>query len=75
VLSLNIGYLVGGTVLIENVFAVPGLGQLLISAVGTRDYPTIQAVTLVFALLVVAVNLLTDLLYLLLDPRLRGNMQ
>jgi peptide/nickel transport system permease protein len=75
VLSLNIGYLVGGTVLIENVFAIPGLGQLLISAVGTRDYPTIQAVTLVFALLVVAVNLLTDLLYLVLDPRLRGSMQ
>jgi len=75
VLGLNIGYLVGGTVIIENVFAVPGLGQLMINSIGTRDYPTVQGVTLVFAVLVVLVNLLTDSVYLLLDPRVRGHLR
>ncbi len=72
VLALNIGYLIGGTVIIENVFAIPGLGGLMILSIGTRDYPTIQAVTLVFAILVVLVNLVTDLIYVVLDPRLRA---
>ena len=72
VLALNIGYLIGGTVIIENVFAIPGLGGLMILSIGTRDYPTIQAVTFVFAILVVLVNLLTDLIYVFLDPRLRA---
>ncbi len=56
VLALNIGYLIGGTVIIENVFAIPGLGSLMIISIGTRDYPTIQAITLVFAVLVVLIN-------------------
>lgn len=72
VLALNIGYLIGGTVIIENVFAIPGLGSLMILSIGTRDYPTIQAVTLVFAVLVVLVNLVTDIIYGILDPRLRS---
>jgi len=72
VLALNIGYLIGGTVIIENVFAIPGLGSLMILSIGTRDYPTIQAVTLVFAILVVLVNLATDLIYVVLDPRIRA---
>lgn len=75
VLAVNIGWLIGGTVIIENVFAIPGLGQLMISAVSTRDYPTVQAVTLVFALLVVLVYILADGLYLVLDPRLRGQVR
>jgi peptide/nickel transport system permease protein len=75
VLALNIGYLVGGTVIIENVFAIPGLGSLMIMSIGTRDYPTIQAVTLVFAILVVLVNLVTDLIYVVLDPRLRTEIR
>ena len=75
VLGLNIGYLIGGTVIVENVFAIPGLGQLMIGSIGTRDYPTVQAVTLVFAILVVLVNLLTDVIYLLLDPRLRAQLR
>jgi peptide/nickel transport system permease protein len=75
VLALNIGYLIGGTVIIENVFAIPGLGSLLILSIGTRDYPTIQAVTLIFAILVVLVNLVTDLIYVLLDPRLRAEIR
>ncbi len=59
VLGVNIGWLIGATVIIENVFAIPGLGQLMIFSVSARDYPTIQAVTLVFAVLVVLVNLAT----------------
>jgi peptide/nickel transport system permease protein len=56
-------------VIVENVFAVPGLGRLLIDSVDTRDYPVVQGVTLVFAFLVVVVNLLTDVVHASLDPR------
>ena len=71
VLGLNIGFLVGNTVIVENVFAVPGLGQLMIASIGTRDYPTIQAVTLLFGVIVVLIYLLTDLVLIVLDPRVR----
>ena len=71
VLGLNIGFLLSGLVIIENVFALPGLGSELVSSIVTRDYPTIQALTLVFGVSVVAINLLTDLLYAVLDPRVR----
>ena len=69
VLGVNMGWLIGGTVVVETVFAVPGLGGLMISAILARDYPLVQAITLVFAVLVVAINLLTDFGYALLDPR------
>jgi peptide/nickel transport system permease protein len=71
VLGLNIGFLLSGLVIIENVFALPGLGSELVSSIVTRDYPTIQALTLVFGVSVVAINLVTDLLYAALDPRVR----
>jgi peptide/nickel transport system permease protein len=71
VLALNIGYLIGGTVIIENVFAIPGVGQLMINSIFQRDFPVVQGVTLVFAVLVVLVNLLADLAYAALDPRVR----
>lgn len=71
VLGLNIGFLLSGLVIIENVFALPGLGSELVSSITTRDYPTIQALTLVFGVAVVAINLLTDLAYAALDPRVR----
>jgi peptide/nickel transport system permease protein len=71
VLGLNIGFLVGSTVIVENVFSVPGLGQLMISSINTRDYPTIQMVTLIFGVIVVLIYLATDLLQMLLDPRVR----
>jgi peptide/nickel transport system permease protein len=71
VLGLNIGFLLSGLVIIENVFSLPGLGSELVSAIGTRDYPTIHALTLIFGVAVVAINLLTDLLYAVLDPRVR----
>ena len=71
VLGINIGFLIGGTVVIENVFAIPGVGQLMINSIFQRDFPVVQGVTLVFAVLVVLINLLTDLAYALLDPRVR----
>jgi peptide/nickel transport system permease protein len=71
VLGVNIGFLVGGTLVIEKVFALPGVGQLMINSIFQRDFPVIQAVTLVFALLVVFVYLLTDIAHALLDPRVR----
>jgi peptide/nickel transport system permease protein len=69
VLGVNLGFLIGSTVIIESVFAIPGLGYLMVSSIQARDYPVIQAVTLVMAVLVVTVNLLTDMTYALLDPR------
>jgi peptide/nickel transport system permease protein len=69
ILSVNIGFLVGGTVVIETVFSIPGLGTLLIRSVLYRDYPTILGLTIVFAVLVMVVNLLTDLSYAAIDPR------
>jgi peptide/nickel transport system permease protein len=70
VLSINIGMIISGTVIIEQVFSLPGLGSLLIGSITTRDYSIIQLVTLVFAVLVVLVNLLADLMYSALDPRI-----
>ena len=71
VLGVNIGYLVGGTLVIEAVYALPGLGQLMINAINQRDFPVVQAVTLAFAVMVVLVYLLTDVVHALLDPRVR----
>jgi peptide/nickel transport system permease protein len=69
VLGINIGYLIGGTVIIENVFGIPGIGNLMINSIFQRDFPVVQGVTLVFGVLVVLVNLLADLAYAWLDPR------
>ena len=71
VLGVNIGYLVGGTLIIEQVYALPGVGQLMINSIFQRDFPVVQGVTLFFAILVVLVYLLTDIIHSLLDPRVR----
>ena len=70
-LGLSVGYLLGGTVIVENVFSLPGAGKLLVDAIAARDYPLVQSTTLVFAILVILVNLLTDVIYTFLDPRVR----
>ena len=70
-LGLSVGYLLGGTVIVENVFSLPGAGKLLVDAIAARDYPLVQSTTLVFAILVIFVNLLTDVIYTFLDPRVR----
>jgi|SRR5579859_21421 len=71
VLGINIGFLIGGTVIIENVFAIPGLGQLMINSIFQRDFTVVQGVTLVFAIMVILLNLLADVAYAALDPRVR----
>lgn len=69
VLAVNISWLVSGAVVVESVFALPGLGSLLIRSVGYRDYPLIQGLALVFAVIVVVVNLVADLCYGIIDRR------
>jgi peptide/nickel transport system permease protein len=71
VLGINIGFLVGGTVIIENVFALPGLGQLMLTSILDRDFPIVQGITLIFSVIVILVYLFTDVAYALLDPRVR----
>ncbi len=71
VLGVNIAYLVGSTLVVEKVFALNGIGLLMITAIFNRDFPIVQGVTLVFALMVVLVNLLTDVAHAALDPRVR----
>lgn len=69
VFGINLAFLVSGTVIIENVFGIPGLGSLLVDSVSTRDYPVVQGTTLVFAVFVVGINLVTDFVHASLDPR------
>ena len=69
IFGLQFGYLVGGTVVVETVFAIPGMGQLLIQSITARDYPVVQAITVISAFFVIMVNLLVDLSYSFLDPR------
>lgn len=71
-LGLNLAYLVGGSVVVEQVFALNGLGGLLFRSIGNRDFPVVQGVALLLAVVVVAVNLATETLSVLVDPRLRA---
>jgi peptide/nickel transport system permease protein len=69
--ALSLGFLVGGVFLVEIVFSYPGVGSVLLSAVGSNDYPLMQGIFLVITLSVLAANLLADVIYVLLDPRTR----
>lgn len=71
VIGIGVGLLIGGVVVTETVYAIPGLGQLTVDAVLGRDYPLIQGITLFFSFVYVLINLLVDLSYLVLDPRIR----
>ncbi len=71
VIGYQAGYLLGGTVVIEEVFALPGMGRLALNAIGQRDYPVVQGVVLLIAGLFVLTNLVVDVLYALVDPRVR----
>ena len=71
IIGIGIALLIGGVVVTESVFNIPGLGRLTIDAVLRRDYPIIQGVILVFSAVYVFVNLFIDLLYTVLDPRIR----
>jgi ABC-type dipeptide/oligopeptide/nickel transport system permease component len=71
VIGLQFGTLLGGAVIVETVFAWPGIGNLVISAIGWRDYPIVQAVVLLSALSFVLINFVLDAAYSWLDPRIR----
>ena len=71
VIGIGIALLIGGAVVTESVFAIPGLGRLTVDAILRRDYPVIQGVVLLFSFVYVLVNLAIDLLYTLFDPRIR----
>jgi peptide/nickel transport system permease protein len=71
VIGIGIALLIGGVVVTESVYAIPGLGRLTVDAVLARDFPTIQGLILFFSLVYVLVNLLVDLSYVFLDPRIR----
>lgn len=70
VAGMQFGLLIGGTVIIETVFAWPGVGRLVVQAIFNRDYPLVQSIVFILALIFVAANLLVDLLYIYLDPRI-----
>jgi peptide/nickel transport system permease protein len=69
ILAVNLAFLVGGATIVETIFAVPGIGQLIVRAIFDRDYPVIQGITLAVGVLVLFINLITDLSYAVLDPR------
>jgi peptide/nickel transport system permease protein len=75
VLGLIVAVLLGGAVVTEQVFSIPGVGRLLVQAVGRRDYPLVQGVVLVIAAVYVIVNLAVDLAYGVLDPRQRRTLR
>src|SRR5207344_3635763 len=71
VIGLGVALLIGGVVVTESVFNIPGLGRLVVDAILKRDYPIIQGLILFFSFLYIALNLLIDIAYTLLDPRIR----
>ncbi len=71
VVGLTFAALMGGAVVTETVFSLPGIGQLVVSSVLRRDYPVIQGVILMVATIYVLINLMVDLLYFLIDPRVK----
>ena len=71
-LGLQFGLILGGAIVTERVFAWPGIGQTVVEAVLNRDYPVVQATVLVTAVLIMLINLLVDILYMVLDPRVRA---
>lgn len=73
VIGLQFGALLGGAVITESIFAWPGVGRLAVQAINARDIPLVQAVVFIMALAIVAINLLTDIVYTYLDPRIRYN--
>jgi peptide/nickel transport system permease protein len=69
--GIQLGYLLGGTVVVEQIFVLPGLGRLLVTSISNRDFPVVQSVTLIFAAGFIVINMLTDVVYTLVDPRAR----
>ena len=72
VMSMNLGIMFGGAVLTETVFAWPGVGRLMYESIFARDYPVIMGTFVIVSIMVITINLLTDIVYSVLDPRVRG---
>ena len=72
-LGMALADIVAGSLVIEQVFSIPGYGRLLITSISNRDYPVVQAIIAIIAMLVIIINLVVDVLYQVLDPRMRGN--
>jgi len=70
--GIQLGYLLGGTVIVEQIFVLPGLGRLLVESINGRDFPVVQSVTMIFAAGFVVVNMVVDVLYAVIDPRIRN---
>jgi peptide/nickel transport system permease protein len=73
IIGYQVPVLIGGTVIIESIFSLPGMGLLTINAINTRDYITLEAVLLLYAIALVFINLVTDLTYGFVDPRIHYN--
>lgn len=71
-LAMAVGDIMAGSIVVEQVFGIPGLGRILISSIGSRDYPVVQAIVVLLAAVVVGCNFLADLLYRVMDPRIDG---
>jgi peptide/nickel transport system permease protein len=71
IVGIQFGYLLGGTIIVEEIFALPGMGRLVLTGISQREYAVVQSSVLVIAALFVVVNLLVDLAYARLDPRVR----
>ncbi|MFD1848765.1 nickel ABC transporter permease [Oceanobacillus bengalensis] len=72
-IGLQVGYLLGGTVVLESIFSLPGLGSLIFETVSSRDYPVVQAAVLIFGAMFLLVNLIVDVMYGWVDPRIRNS--
>jgi len=73
VIGLSFTALLGGALIIETIFALPGIGRLMLSAIQRRDYPVVQGILIIFAVICVVMNLLVDIIYVYLDPRIKYN--
>ena len=71
-MATTIAEIVAGSIVVEQVFGIPGMGQLLISSIGNQDYPVVQAIVVIIAVVVVLCNFLADVLYRVMDPRIKG---
>ena len=71
IMGIQVAGLLGGTVIVETIFGLPGIGRYIYESIANRDYPVVQGVTLVVATIFVLVSLIVDILYAVLDPRLR----
>lgn len=72
-LGMTLSDIVAGSLIVEQVFSIPGIGRMLVTSIANRDYPVVQAIIAMIAFIVILINFLVDILYQLIDPRMRGN--